>query len=135
MLADLFCSMGMEGEAMWQAAAEVRLLLSEAAVAPDAIYSEDLWADPDVRWLAGVNQAGGITFFNREQFEELLTWLQLPALIEIVPAETIQPKSAQPAGIAEIETSVAAARKAAHDAGCNLKKFLHATTSIPKSRA
>jgi glycosidase len=135
MLADLFCSMGMEGEATWQAAAEVRLLLSEAAIAPDAIYSEALWADPDVCWLAGVNQAGGITFFNREQFEELLTWLQLPALIEIVHAATIQPKSAQPAGIAEIETSVAAARKAAHDAGCNLKKFLYATTSIPKSRA
>jgi hypothetical protein len=135
MLADLFCSMGMEGEATWQAVAEVRLLLSEAAVAPDAIYSEALWAGPDVRWLAGVNQAGGITFFNREQFEELLTWLQLPALIEIAHAETIQPKSAQPAGIAEIEASVAAARKAAHDAGCNLKKFLHATTSIPKGRA
>ena len=135
MLADLFCSMGMEGEATWQAAAEVRLLLSEAAIAPGAIYSEGLWADPDVRWLAGVNQAGGITFYNREQFEELLTWLQLPALIEIGHAATMQPKSAQPAGIAEIETSVAAARKAAHDAGCNLKKFLYATTSIPKSRA
>jgi hypothetical protein len=135
MLADLFSSMGMEGEATWQAAAEVRLLLSEAAIAPDTIHSEALWADPDVRWLAGVNQAGGITFFNWEQFEELLTWLQLPALIEIAHAETIQPKSVQPAGIAEIEVSVAAARKAAHDAGCNLKKFLHATTSIPKSRA
>ena len=126
-LADLFASMGMEGEACWQAAAQVRLLFSQAAAAPDAVYSEALWADPNVRWLAGVNQAGGITFFNREQFDELLTWLQLPALIEIAHAESIQPKSAHSTGIAAIESSVAAARKAAHHAGYNLKKLLAAT--------
>jgi glycosidase len=128
-LAEIFSSMGMAGESSWQAAAEVRLLLSQA-IAPAAIHSEALWADPDVRWLAGVNQAGGITFFNREQFEELLTWLQLPALIRIAQNETSQPGSAQHAGIAEIERSVATARKAAHGAGYNLKKFLAATTTI-----
>ena len=132
-LADLFSSMGMEGEACWQAAAQVRLLFSQAAAAPDAVYSEALWADPNVRWLAGVNQAGGITFFNREQFDELLTWLQLPALIEIAHAESIQPKSAHPTGIAAIESSVAAARKAAHHAGYNLKKLLAATATIRKT--
>jgi hypothetical protein len=126
MLADLFSSMGMEGEACWQAAAQVRLLFSQAAAAPDAVYSEALWADPDVRWLAGVNQAAGITFFNREQIDELLTWLQLPALIQIAHAESTQPKSAHYTGIAAIESSVAAARKAANHAGYNLKKFLAA---------
>ena len=59
---------------------------------------------PDVRWLAGVNQAAGITFFNREQFDELLTWLQLPALIQIAHAESTQPKSAHSTGIAAIES-------------------------------
>jgi len=127
-LADLFSSMGMEGEACWQAAAQVRLLFSPAAAAPDAVYSEALWADPDVRWLAGVNQAGGITFFNREQFDELLTWLQLPALIQIAHSETTQSKSAHSTAIAKIEKSVAAARAAAHRAGYNLKKFLAAPT-------
>jgi glycosidase len=139
MLADLFASMGMAGESSWQAAAEVRLLLSQA-IAPAAIHCEALWTEPDVRWLAGVNQAGGITFFNREQFEELLTWLQLPALLQIAQTkstqadsaqiESVQPGSAQPTGIAEIERSVAAVRKAAHSAGYNLKKFLTATTTI-----
>ena len=93
--------MGMEGEAVGRlpprcVCCSLRLRLHRTRSTAKA-----LWADPDVRWLAGVNQAGGITFFNREQFDELLTWLQLPALIEIVHAESIQPKSAHPAGIAE----------------------------------
>jgi hypothetical protein len=131
-LADLFVSMGMEGEASWQAAAQVRLLLSGAAIAPEVIRSEALWADPDVRWLAGVNLAAGITYFNRQQFEELLTWLQLPTLIQIAQNETSQSKSAQPTSIATIEDSVAVARKSAKHAGYDLKKFLLASNPTPK---
>jgi hypothetical protein len=131
-LADLFASMGMEGEARWQAAAQVRALLSPAALAPDAIHSEAFWANPDVRWLAGVNQAAGITYFNKQQFEELLTWLQLPALVEIARTEPIRPGTAQPAGIAAIEEAVAAARKAAQLAGYDLNKYLLASATSRK---
>jgi len=135
-LADLFSSMGMEGEASWQAAAQVRLLLSPHSVAPEAICGEALWADPDVRWLAGANLAAGVTYFNKQQFEELLTWLQLPALLQIAQTEAVQAKSVQTAGIAasiaEIETSVAAARKAAQRAGYDLNKYLAASTSTAK---
>jgi hypothetical protein len=127
-LAEIFSSMGMEGEARWQAAAQVRLLLGTTAVAPDAIYAEALWADPDVRWLAGVNVAAGITFFNKQQFEELLTWLQLPALVGIA-----QEEPARSAAIAEIEGSVAAARTSSQTAGFNLKKYL--ATSAPIAKA
>ncbi len=132
-LADLFSSMGMEGEASWQAAAQVRLLLSPATALQDAILGEALWANPDVRWLAGVNQVAGITYFNKQQFEELLTWLQLPALIEIVQAEAIQAKSVQTAGITKIEACVASARKASQRAGYDLSKYLAASTPIAKS--
>jgi hypothetical protein len=136
-LADHFASMGMEGESSWQAAAQVRLLLSATAAAPEAIRTESLWADPDVRWLAGVNLAASITYFNRQQFEELLTWLQLPILLRIAQTESVQvgtapPDPVQPAGIAEIESSVAAARKAAQHAGYNLKKYLLAPTPTAK---
>jgi hypothetical protein len=135
-LAELFSSMGMEGEASWQAAAQVRLLLSPRAVAPEAIRGEALWGDPDVRWLAGVNLAAGITYFNKQQFEELLTWLQLPILIEIAQSEALQTKSVPTGGIAAdvaaIETSVAAARKAAQRAGYDLNKYLAASTSTVK---
>ena len=70
------------------------------AVAPDAIRNEELWADPDVRWLAGVNLAAGVTYFNKQQFEELLTWLQLPMLIEIAQLENFLANSEQSGGIA-----------------------------------
>jgi hypothetical protein len=39
------------------------------------------WQDPDIRWLAGVHDAGGKTYLVREPVEELLWWLQLPKLI------------------------------------------------------
>jgi len=132
-LASLFASMGMEGEASWQAAAQVRLLLSEVAVAPEAIRSEALWADPDARWLAGVNLAAGITYINKQQFEELLTWLQLPALVQIAQAEATPAKSVQSTGIAAIETSVSAARKIAQHAGYDLNKVLAAFTPTSKN--
>jgi len=121
-LADIFSSMGMEGEARWQAAAQVRLLLTAAANAPNAIQSEALWADPDVRWLAGVHESSGITYFNKEQFEELTTWLQLPALIEI--AESSHEESDRLARIAHLEGAFAASYSAARDAGYDLKAYL-----------
>ncbi len=119
-LADIFSSMGMEGEARWQAAAQVRLLLNPAANAPNAIQDDAFWADPDVRWLAGAHLSSGVTYFNKEQFEELTTWLQLPALLEIAASE----ESGQAARIAHLEGAVAASYSAARDAGYDLKAYL-----------
>ena len=85
------------------------------AATPVSVRTETFWADPDVRWLAGVNTASGITYFNREQFEELLAWLQLPALIRIA-----QRASGQAKAIAELESAFAAACEAAHAAGYQL---------------
>ena len=125
-LADIFAAMGMEGEARWQAAAQVRMLLTKAATAPKAIQSEVFWADPDVRWLAGVNQSADDTYFNKEQFEELLTWMQLPALMEIAQIGSGEQESHKLARIAEVEKTVAAAREAAEVAGYNLEKYFAA---------
>jgi hypothetical protein len=118
-LAEVFSSMGMEGEAKWRAAAQVRMLLAEPAAKPVSPRSEAFWSDPDVRWLAGVNTHSGVTYFNREQFEELLAWLQLPALIKIARQPSPQPKS-----IAELESAFAAACEAAHDAGYRLDHYI-----------
>jgi hypothetical protein len=73
-----------------------------------------------------VNHVDGTTYFNKEQFEELLTWLQLPALLKIAE----QP-SGQVAGLAEIEASVAAAGEAAQAAGYNLEKYLAGSAQKP----
>ena len=132
-LADIFSAMGMEGDSRWQAAAQVRILLSLPAVpssgALDPIRSRAFFADPDVRWLAGVNASSGATYFNKEQFEELLTWLQLPALLRVA-----EQSSGQREAIAEIEASVHAACAVAETAGYNLDVYLAASArEAPKS--
>ncbi len=40
-----------------------------------------LWTDPDVRWLAGVHDAGQHTYFICEPYEEMLWWLVMPSLL------------------------------------------------------
>jgi len=129
-LAEIFSSIGMRGEDMWQAAARVRLLLSRSAASPAAIHSEAFFREPDVRWLAGVNESSGTTYFNKEQFEELLTWLQLPALIEIA-----QRGAGQSDSIRELEATVAASCKTAKSAAYNLSTYLAAPEpQVTKSR-
>jgi hypothetical protein len=120
-LAEIFGSMGMQGEARWQAAARVRLLLAQPEGATGAMRRE-LWADPDVRWLTGVHEAGGFTYFNKERFEELLGWLQLPALLKIA-----QEKAAGTGSLREVEDRVNAACETASAAGYQLQKYLGAT--------
>jgi len=123
-LAEIFSSMGMEGEGTWQAAARVRVLLvhesgSTELAAEPLMHSEAFWGDPDVRWLTGVNTASGKTYFNKEQFEELLAWVQLPALIELLRQDG-DPLAA----LSEIESSISKACRSATTAGYNLDTYL-----------
>jgi hypothetical protein len=131
-LADIFGSLGMQAESRWQAAAEVRLLLTKVAATSDPIRSPALFAEPDARWLAGLNESGGTTYFNKEQFEELLTWLQLPRLIEIARAmaEVHTPKPAQYTALATVEKAVAHAIAAAETSGYRLDTFLASFSSV-----
>jgi hypothetical protein len=130
-LANIFSNFGLDGEAKWQAAARVRLLLSPAAASPNAIRTSALWSDPDVRWLAGVNQSSGATYFNKERFEELLAWLQLPALLAIAQ----QPLAQQPAALAALKAVLASATQAAQSAAYNLDLFLATTSTTPPTPA
>jgi len=125
-IAEIFSSMGLEGEQMWRAAARVRVLLSlsgatiakpDAAVA-DRMHTEAFWADPDVQWLTGVNKAGGATYFNKEGFEEMVCWLQLPGLIEIARLGS--------GAIGEIEAGVAEDCRVAQASGYKLDTYLSA---------
>ncbi|HEY0263105.1 MAG TPA: alpha-amylase family glycosyl hydrolase [Granulicella sp.] len=82
-LAEAFVAHGMEWEESWRASARVRLLLSlrgEEATGPleCLIASLRLWSDPDVRWLASVQEHEGKTYLHKESFESLLRWLTLP---------------------------------------------------------
>ena len=104
-LAEVFAALNFSGEDTWRAAARVRLTLAAgvrpsepqptksahvAAVVtntpatpiPEKLpgFSPQVWSEPDVRWLTGVHDAGGVTYFNKESFEELLWWHALPEL-------------------------------------------------------
>ena len=83
-LAEIFSSLGLEGEGCWRAAARVRVLLAHEPVLGELAgesHPESFWSDPDVTWLAGVGSAYDTRYFNKEQFEELLSWLTLPRLL------------------------------------------------------
>jgi hypothetical protein len=118
-LAEIFSSLGMAGEAMWRATAKVRVLLLQA----DAPDEQEFWNDGDVRWLAGVNESDGVTYVNKELFEELIDLFQLPALLEIAE---------QDAGVLEavleVEAAVEQAREAVLNAGYDLDKYLASDT-------
>ncbi len=48
-----------------------------------SFFAHTLWRDSDVRWLTGIHQAEGHDYLVQEPFEELLWWLQLPALLKL----------------------------------------------------
>lgn len=119
-LAEIFSSVGIEGEEAWRAAARVRILLFLADTPLiTALQSNVFWSDPDVRWAAGVSEAFGTLFLNKEHFEELVTWLQLPALLQIA-----QQNPGDVQDIVEVETLVSDACRIAGETGYNLEKFL-----------
>jgi hypothetical protein len=78
-----------------------------------------LWTDPDVRWLTGVHDAGGHTYFVCEPYEELLWWLQMPALLRI--ASEPSPNRAE---IRALNDEVHAASESAKKAEFRLDEML-----------
>jgi glycosidase len=72
-----------------------------------------LWSDPDVRWLTGVHDAGEATYLVQEPLEELLWWLQMPALLKLAgqPSPT---KSDVQAINARIQASISEAEGAGY---------------------
>jgi hypothetical protein len=114
-LSEIFSSFGLEGEARWRAAAVVRALLLQA----DVTDLRSFWNDGDVRWLAGVNEAGGITYVNKESFEDLTDVLQIPALLDAAVHD-----SGELEAILEIEAAVEQARDAVLEAGYDMDAYL-----------
>jgi hypothetical protein len=120
-LAHSFSLVGINGEDTWRAAARVRilLLLQTYLEAKQALQSESFWQDPDVAWLAGISESLGKTYVNKECFEELLWWLELPELIEKAEQEALTAKA-----FAEIEQRITTACAAAQEAGYELKNLV-----------
>jgi len=84
---------------------------SEAALA-----NEGLWNDPDIRWLTALSESKGVTYVNKECFEEMAWWLQLPLILKAA-------SGGDPAEFEEIEKLVSSANSAALAAGYDLSKL------------
>jgi glycosidase len=78
-----------------------------------------LWLDPDVRWLCGVHEAEGRFYLIRENYEELLWWLPMPALLRLA-GEAAPSRSA----VEELSQTVAAALLSAEAAGYRVDTLL-----------
>ena len=93
-LANAFRELGLDEGGAWTAVARVRVLLlaleppSTARFGAPAIRRllDGWFADPDLRGFLGVNRSEGVTWFNKEAFEELLWWWQVLAAVEGPPA-------------------------------------------------
>jgi len=118
-LAEIFASMGVDEQKTWRIAARIRVLLLLEDMPEISIASPAFWTDPDVRWLTGVHEAFNETYMNKEQFEELLCWLQLPSLIKVA-----EPNVEETVSLQEIERAVLRACKDAKDAGYSLTTYL-----------
>ena len=118
-LGAIFSNCGMEGEDAWRAAARVRVLLANGNRRVRVVaYSRAFWEDPDVRWLAGVNESGGNTYFNQEATDELLAWMALPSLLGA--AENADPV-AELLRVEEVVSELSASAKAS---GYELNRLL-----------
>jgi glycosidase len=137
-IAQAFHALGLEGEDGWRAAARLKTLLliqCETCRAPrtpkkqpsptakpraietpsaDAlIVPERLWGDPDICWLTGAHVSDEHTYLVRERYEELLWWVQLPALFRM--ATTSAPQRSQALEISrKLETALATLESAGY---------------------
>jgi glycosidase len=118
-LAESFGAIGIRGNDVWRAAARVRLLLEHPGDAQEVFTSQAFWEDADVRWLAGVNESDGRTWFNKEQFEELWGWMQLPALVAAA-----ERKPGAGAAVVDLEMPIETMCGLAQEAGYELPEFL-----------
>ncbi len=81
-------------------------------------FPNALWQDTDVRWLAGVHQAGEYTYFVCEPYEELVWWLHMPVLLRLA-GETAPSRDA----IEKLNESIREGLMAAANADYRLDKL------------
>ncbi|HEX4308911.1 MAG TPA: alpha-amylase, partial [Acidobacteriaceae bacterium] len=86
------------------------------------------WQDSDVLWLTGTHDSDGVRYFNQESYEEMMWWIQVPALVAATPSE-------QRAAAQESSAAVNRARQAAKNAGYRLDVLLAAESRSDRASA
>ncbi len=120
-LAEIFRSCGLEGEESWRAAARIRILLIAETTGPTRSkkaavgLSSASWKEPDVAWLTQLHTSHGRTYFNKEDYEQLLWWMAMPALMNSARKSELSKAIVQ-----TMEGEVRRAMRNAKDAGYDL---------------
>jgi hypothetical protein len=147
-LGQAFAALGFEGEEGWRVAARMKVALlaesgilaagaeerslanAEAGGVAQTFWPSALWNDADVRWLTGVHEAAGLSYFVQEPYEELLWWLQLPALQRLAcQAHPERGEAQRIAGLVEAE------EEAARRAGYRIDAMYVAEAAVPETAA
>ncbi len=122
-MADAFAALGLEGEERWRAAARVRAAFAHPGWAPGAdLLSHRATApfswlhDPDVAWLVGLNEHEGVRYFVKEEFERLLWWMALRALLTLASEPHPDPQK-----LHVVERELNARNRAAAEAGYSVE--------------
>jgi glycosidase len=139
----------------WRAAARIRLaflvqtLVSAKKAQEDGFAGlpAEFWKDGDARWLLQVNESDGEEYFNKELHEQMLWWVQLPALLELAaqapvpepvvagPATGKKPRRSPTRSVVSTETideKVKLATRQAEEAGFRLAKKKEVVVKAPK---
>ena len=127
-LARAFEGFQLQGEEGWKAASRVRLLVHDDPQKPAAaldLLVEHLQKSAETRWLAGVHEATGKTYFVKESFEQLLWWIQLPKLLRVKDLTQAS------AVFTEMEQGVETGSAAALAAGYEYDKLLKNAANPP----
>ena len=123
-MAESFAALGISREDTWRMAAKVRLLVG-GRLSMEALRTEGFWADPEVRWLAGVNESDDVQYVNKESFEQLLCFLALPSLLGISGELGVTEDYETPAtALASVEGSLRAECERLGEAGYRLDPYL-----------
>jgi hypothetical protein len=130
-LAKAFALLGLQDDENWQGAARVKVGILQAIEEEKATFlvkmglPEQLWSDPDVRWLLGVHDADNHRYFIKEAHEELIWWSQLPQLLRL--ACESKPLSQE---FQVIESNISQALEEAADAGYCLEEEEEESASV-----
>jgi hypothetical protein len=105
---------------------------AEVVETSSPLLTRAIWQDPDVRWLTGAHEAEGRSYFVQEGYEELLWWLQLPALCAMAESSvSANPELASLRATAEgIAAIIADATVEAVHAGYCLENLLPAELAV-----
>src|SRR5579859_5805240 len=115
-----FAAAGLVDDERWRAAARLRASFAHSSL----VIAPFNWLhDPDVAWVVGIHKYEDVSYLVKEQFERLLWWMNLRALLEIAAT---QPPDVEK--LLTVQKQIKVRMLAAQDAGYRVETLAGSTT-------